>query len=85
MSNFPKNMNILETRRDLYCVWIRSHEGPNAPLVSIWIDPEMRVFETNVTEIPRDPSIAPMFASGLDAWNAEDDDPPALIHAALQL
>jgi hypothetical protein len=26
-----------------------------------------------------------MFASGLDAWNAEDDDPPALIHAALEL
>jgi len=45
----------------------------------------MRVFETNATEMPRDPSIAPMFASGPDAWNAEDDDPPALIHAALEL
>lgn len=29
----------------LYCVWISANETPGAPLVSVWIDSEMRAFE----------------------------------------
>lgn len=36
-------------RPSLYCVWIRAHEGENAPLVRMWIDPGMTMFETQAT------------------------------------
>lgn len=36
-------------RPSLYCVWIRVHEGENAALVRVWIDPGMSLFETQVT------------------------------------
>lgn len=29
----------------LYCQWIRESRRPGAPLVAVWIDSEMRVFE----------------------------------------
>ena len=28
----------------LYCSWIRANDNPSAPLVSVWIDPQMRAF-----------------------------------------
>jgi hypothetical protein len=34
------------SRRGLYCVWIRAHEGENAPLISMWIDPSMSTFNS---------------------------------------
>lgn len=47
-------------RRSLYRVWIRAHEGENAALVSIWIDPAMRAFEPSAaTEAACDMEIAP--------------------------
>jgi hypothetical protein len=33
-------------RPSLYCIWIRAHEGENAPLIQVWIDPSMSVFES---------------------------------------
>ena len=30
----------------LYCVWIRAREGENAPLIRVWIDPSMTMFES---------------------------------------
>jgi hypothetical protein len=30
----------------LYCVWIRAHRGENAPLIRVWIDPSMSVFDS---------------------------------------
>ena len=30
----------------LYCVWIRAHEGENAPLIRVWIDPSMSMFDS---------------------------------------
>jgi hypothetical protein len=33
-------------RASLYCVWIRAHDGENAPLIRVWIDPSMSVFES---------------------------------------
>jgi hypothetical protein len=44
MFNEINNFEKLETRRGLYCVWIRAHEGQHAPLVAIWIDPAMTAF-----------------------------------------
>ena len=31
-------------RTGLYCSWIRANDNPSAPLVSVWIDPQMRAF-----------------------------------------
>jgi hypothetical protein len=33
-------------RASLYCVWIRAHEGENAPLIRVWIDPSMTMFDS---------------------------------------
>jgi hypothetical protein len=33
-------------RPSLYCVWIRAHEGENAPLICVWIDPSMSMFDS---------------------------------------
>jgi hypothetical protein len=33
-------------RASLYCVWIRAHEGENAPLIRVWIDPSMSMFDS---------------------------------------
>lgn len=34
----------IETKKGLYCVWIRQNERPGAPLVAVWIDPSMKCF-----------------------------------------
>lgn len=36
-------------RPSLYCVWIRAHEDENAPLIRVWIDPSMTMFESQAT------------------------------------
>ena len=46
MFDFTNNRKALVPRKSLYCVWIRAHEGENAPPVSVWIDPSMTVFES---------------------------------------
>ena len=33
-------------RANLYCIWIRAHEGENAPLIRVWIDPSMTAFDS---------------------------------------
>ena len=33
-------------RPSLYCVWIRAHGGKDAPLIQVWIDPSMSVFDS---------------------------------------
>jgi hypothetical protein len=33
-------------RPSLYCVWIRAHAGENAPLIRVWIDPAMSMFDS---------------------------------------
>jgi hypothetical protein len=33
-------------RPSLYCVWIRAQEGENAPLIRVWIDTSMSVFDS---------------------------------------
>ena len=33
-------------RPSLYCVWIGAHEGEDAPLIRVWIDPSMSIFDS---------------------------------------
>jgi hypothetical protein len=54
MFDFNKNLNFTGCnnsipRPSLYCVWIRAHEGENAPLIRVWIDPAMSMFESQAT------------------------------------
>jgi len=44
MIGSKKNVNSMTERPSLYCVWIKSNDAPDAPLVSLWIDPRMRAF-----------------------------------------
>jgi hypothetical protein len=48
MFNKISSLSTLENRRRLYRVWIHANEAENAPLVSVWIDREMRAFETQM-------------------------------------
>jgi hypothetical protein len=41
-----KNRKNSAPRPTFYCVWIRAHEGENAPLIRVWIDPSMTMFES---------------------------------------
>ena len=50
MFDFKNDLKVLVPRQTRYCVWIREHEGENARLVQVWIDPEMSGFETRTTE-----------------------------------
>jgi hypothetical protein len=45
MFNAISNIENIVSRRGLYRVWIRAHEGQHAPLVSIWMDTAMTCFE----------------------------------------
>lgn len=36
----------METKKGLYCTWIRRSELPGSPLVAVWIDPSMSCFES---------------------------------------
>ena len=46
MFSFASNLKILVPRQSLYCVWIRARDSENAPLVNLWIDPSMTMFES---------------------------------------
>jgi hypothetical protein len=49
MFDFINNRKNSVPRPSLYCVWIRAHGGENAPLIRVWIDPSMTVFESQAT------------------------------------
>jgi hypothetical protein len=46
MFDFIFNGKNSVRRPSLYCVWFRAHEGENAPLIRVWIDPSMSMFES---------------------------------------
>jgi hypothetical protein len=48
MKNLTNILKKLVPRQGLYCVWIRAHDGENAPLIRVWIDPHMTMFESRV-------------------------------------
>jgi hypothetical protein len=45
-------------RPSLYCVWIPAHEGENAPLIRVWIDPSMSIFDSQTHVHEPDPIAA---------------------------
>ena len=48
MFDFISSRKTLVPRKSLYCVWIRAHAGEDAPLIRVWIDPSMTMFESQV-------------------------------------
>ena len=46
MFDLITNGKTLMPRVRLYCVWIRAHGGDDAPLIRVWIDPSMTMFES---------------------------------------
>jgi hypothetical protein len=46
MKKLTNILSKLVPPQGLYCVWIRAHDGENAPLIRLWIDPSMTMFET---------------------------------------
>jgi hypothetical protein len=48
MFNNTSTLPTLANGLGLYRVWIRANEAQNAPLVSVWIDPQMRAFEAQM-------------------------------------
>jgi hypothetical protein len=45
MFDFMTNRKTVVPHKSLYCGWIRAHEGDDAPLIRVWIDPSMTMFE----------------------------------------
>ncbi len=45
MYDVENNLKVLALRMGLHCVWIRAYESENSPLIQIWIDPSMAMFE----------------------------------------
>ena len=50
MFDFIFNRKNSVPRPSLYCVWIRAHQGENAPLIRVWIDPSMFDSQAKVHE-----------------------------------
>lgn len=69
-----RNFDSLAPHHGLYCMWIRPHLGERAPLVSIWIDPEMRAFEAQVAREPCSSPVSPVVGSEVEGWAGEGDE-----------
>ena len=61
-------------RRGLYCVWVPVREGNRDRLISIWIDPAMRAFETQGELQAGNPAQEHALATDSDVQPIEDDD-----------
>jgi hypothetical protein len=64
MFDIIKNRKTLAPRRGLYCVWIRAHQTENAPLVRMWIDPSMKMFDSGTSKQAPAGTLAPAFSEG---------------------
>jgi hypothetical protein len=86
MRNFTKNHQNADVRQSLYCVWIAASEQPNAPLVSVWIDPAMRGFERELQKVNCEAPMAARAAHECEDESAGDamiEDPPLRVHMPL--
>ena len=86
MKNFTNNQKNLDERQSLYCVWIAASEQPNAPLVSVWIDPAMRAFERELQEVNCEAPTAANAGHECEDESAGDamiEDPPLRVHTPL--
>jgi hypothetical protein len=71
MFDFIFNCGNSVPRPSLYCVWIRAHEGESAPLIRVWIDPSMSMFESQAKV--HEPDLAAARAEGRAALVHEVD------------
>jgi hypothetical protein len=72
MRNFANNFEELITQRGLYRVWVPLREGNREGLVSIWIDPAMRAFESPGEPRTGDATREPTIAADGDAQAVEE-------------
>jgi hypothetical protein len=49
MFDFKKNKKNSAPRPSLYCVWIPAYPDKDTPLIRVWIDPSMSMFESQAT------------------------------------
>jgi hypothetical protein len=49
MFDFKKNAKNSVLRPSLYCVWIPAYPDRETPLIRVWIDPSMSMFESQAT------------------------------------
>ena len=49
MFDFKKNKKNCVPRPSLYCVWIPVYPDKDTPLIRVWIDPLMSMFESQAT------------------------------------
>jgi hypothetical protein len=71
MFDFIINRKNSVPRPSLYCVWIRAHEGENAPLICVWIDPSMSVFDSQAKV--HEPDLEAARAEAPEAVSQEDN------------
>lgn len=92
MFDFIFNRKNSVPRPSLYCAWIRAHGGENAPLIRVWIDPEMSMFDSQARV--HEPDLAAARAAEAAALANEDsfaeeaetaDEPPGLFLPAAHL
>src|SRR5271163_4107768 len=86
----PNTVNKFETFlagpagcQGLYCVWMRAQETQGAPLIAVWIDPQMRAMEQDVNNFGES-AVSPAFAVKSDGDGPYDDDgPPGRLQAGM--
>jgi hypothetical protein len=72
MRNFANNFEELIIYKRLYRVWAPLREGNREGLVSIWIDPTMRVFESQEESQTGDATREPTIAADGDTQTVEE-------------
>ena len=71
MFDFIINSKNTAPRPSLYCIWIHAHEGENAPLIRVWIDPSMSMFESQAKV--HEPDLAAARTEAQAALSLEDN------------
>jgi hypothetical protein len=74
MRNFANNFEEIIIQRGLYRVWMPLREGNRERLVSIWIDPTMRVFESQEESQTSNATQEHTTASDGDAQTVEETE-----------
>jgi hypothetical protein len=67
MFDLKKNDRNSVPRPTIYCVWIPAYPDRDTPLIRVWIDPAMSMFESQATIHHPDLAAAPAGEAGLDA------------------
>jgi hypothetical protein len=69
MFDFKKSNKNSVPRPSLYCVWIPAFPDKDTPLIRVWIDPSMSMFESQATI--HEPDLAAARAEAVSASSEE--------------